>query len=247
MKKSKPQLKWTEEEIKIVNSYVKKGLSYNDLINQLHQCFPYRTFLSIKLKVSRLRPNLSIKNRSDSYFYSKELIELIKKELLTTNKSLVNIAEEVSKLTNRPFRAVLTKIQRISSTIPERNQIRLLNKKLETMKEIKFYTVEEKNIIKQMLSTGETKRNIARKLAIQFNRSEYGIYQLLGKMRSSVSKVKPVKPLATIRDKKVLQNTKQEEALQRPADIGVEVPHGMTFEGTPKKIMLHSDHFRIYF
>ena len=115
------------------------------------------------------------------------------------------------------------------------------------MKEIKFYTVEEKNIIKQMLSTGETKRNIARKLAIQFNRSEYGIYQLLGKMRSSVSKVKPVKPLATIRDKKVLQNTKQEEALQRPADIGVEVPHGMTFEGTPKKIMLHSDHFRIYF
>ena len=127
--------------------------------------------------------------------------------------------------------------------IPETSKI----KKSETMKEIKFYTVEEKNIMKQMLSTGETKRNISKKLAIQFNRSEYGIYQLLGKMRTSVPKVKPVKPLATIRDKKVLQDTKQEEALQRPADIGVEVPHGMTFEGTPKKIMLHSDHFRIYF
>ena len=34
---------------------------------------------------------------------------------------------------------------------------------------------------------------------------------------------------------------------QQSAEIGVEVPHGMTFEGTPKKIMLHSDHFRIYF
>ena len=87
MKKTKTQLKWTEEEIKIVNSYIKKGLSYNDLINQLHERFRYRTFLSIKLKVSRLRPSLSIKNRSGSYFYSKELTDLIKKELLTTNKS----------------------------------------------------------------------------------------------------------------------------------------------------------------
>jgi len=247
MKENKPQLKWTEEEIKIVNSYAEKGLSYNDLIKQLHECFPYRTFLSIKLKVSRLRPNLSIKNRSGSFFYSKELIELIKKELLTTNKSLVNIAEEVSKSTDRPFRAVLTKIQRISKTIPERNQIRLLNKKLETMREIKFYTVEEKNIMKKMLSAGQSKRVISRKLAIQFNRSEYGIYQLLGKMRSFDPKVKPAKSLATIRAKKVLQDKKQEEALQQPAEIGVEVPHGMTFEGTPKKIMLHSDHFRIYF
>lgn len=247
MKKSKPQLKWTEEEIKIVDSYVKKGLSYNDLIKQLYECFPYRTFLSIKLKVSRLRPNLSIKNRSGSYFYSKELTDLIKKELLTTNKSLVNIAEEVSKLTDRPFRAVLTKIQRISSTIPEKNQIRLLNKKLETMREIKFYTEEEKNIMKKMLSTGETKRNISRKLAIQFNRSEYGIYQLLGKMRSFAPKVKPVRTLATIRAKKELQDKKQQEVLQQPAEVGVQVPHGMTFEGTPKRIMLHSDHFRIYF
>ncbi len=100
-----------------------------------------------------------------------------------------------------------------------------------------------------MLSTGETKKNIARKLAVEFNRSEYGIYQLLGKMRSSASKVEPVRSLATIRAKKLLQDKKQEEeeALQQPAEVGVEVPHGMTFEGTPKKIMLHSDHFRIYF
>ena len=40
---------------------------------------------------------------------------------------------------------------------------------------------------------------------------------------------------------------KQQEVLQQPAELGVEVPHGMTFEGTPKRIMLHSDHFRIYF
>jgi hypothetical protein len=130
-----------------------------------------------------------------------------------------------------------------SYKIPETSKI----KKSETMREIKFYTVEEKNIMKKMLSTGQSKRVISRKLAIQFNRSEYGIYQLLGKMRSFAPKVEPVRSLATIRAKKVLQDKKQEEALQEPAEIGVEVPHGMTFEGKPKKIMLHSDHFRIYF
>jgi len=246
MKKSKPQIRWKEEEIKVINHYVEKGLTYNDLIRQLHECFPYRTYSSIRIKISKLRPELSIQEKSSSFFYSKKLIDLIKKELLA-NKPLVEIAEEISKSSNRPFRAVLTKVQRVFSNMPERQQIKLSNQNLKTMKEIKFYTVEEKNIMKQMVSTGESKRNIARKLAIQFDRSEYGIYQLLGKMRSSFPKVKPVKSLATIRAKRELQDSKPVVEQQKPAEIGIEVPHGMTFEGKPKKIMLHSDHFRIYF
>ena len=59
-----------------------------------------------------------------------------------------------------------------------------------------------------------------------------------GRKKTKFSKSESVRLSATISvDKK----------LQQPADIGVEVPHGMTFEGKPKKIMLHSDHFRIYF
>ena len=100
--------------------------------------------------------------------------------------------------------------------------------------------------MKQMLSTGQSKRIISRKLAIQFDRSEYGIYQSLGKMRSSFPKIKPASSIATIRAKRELQETKA-IVEQQPTEIGIEVPHGMTFEGTPKKIMLHSDHFRIYF
>jgi len=208
---------------------------------------------SMELFCSTMFPNVGVPSISVLEFYD------IKKLYSFFDKQGIYLTIEMYTKNNWSYTISLENEKMIITSKESKNKreeieydgfeecFRLLNKKLETMKEIKFYTVEEKNIIKQMLSTGETKRNIARKLAIQFNRSEYGIYQLLGKMRSSVSKVKPVKPLATIRDKKVLQNTKQEEALQRPADIGVEVPHGMTFEGTPKKIMLHSDHFRIYF
>lgn len=114
------------------------------------------------------------------------------------------------------------------------------------MNRVKFYTAEEKNIMKQMLSSGESKKTIARKLAIQFNRSEYGIYQLLGKLRSFDPEVKPAISITTIRAKREAQETKP-VVEQQTTEIGVEVPHGMTFEGKPKKIMLHSDHFRIYF
>lgn len=29
-------------------------------------------------------------------------------------------------------------------------------------------------------------------------------------------------------------------------EVGVELPKGMTFEGTPKKVILYKDHFRVY-
>jgi hypothetical protein len=58
--------------------------------------------------------------------------------------------------------------------------------------------------------------------------------------KTKFSKVESVKSVTTVCANK-------EENQQQPADIGVDVPHGMTFEGKPKRISLHSDHFRIYF
>ena len=58
------------------------------------------------------------------------------------------------------------------------------------------------------------------------------------------------KQIDNIKVKKVINKTQElyfEPEIQKPADIGIEVPDGMTIEGKPKKIMLHSDHFRIYF
>lgn len=173
MQKSKQQFKWTEEEIKIINSYVEKGLSYNNLIKQLHECFPYRTFISIKLKVSRLKPNLSIKKRSNSFFYSVEEIMIMKTDI-ATGQPIGQIAKRLSKQFGRPIPGLEQKLYSLKHTVP-------------VIHEWKVPTV-----------------------------------------RKAAVKTTPV-------------------VEQKPAEIGVEVPHGMTFEGTPKKIMLHSDHFRIYF
>ena len=101
-----------------------------------------------------------------------------------------------------------------------------------------FYTDEQIQTLKDAINSGEPLLRIAKKLHTSFNRTEHNLYVKLMKLKVTN---KPVKSLATIRAKKVLQDE------QQPAEIGVEVPHGMTFEGTPKRIMLHSDHFRIYF
>jgi hypothetical protein len=118
-----------------------------------------------------------------------------------------------------------------------------------------FYSEETIGSIKKSLETTETIESIAKRISVDINKSYTAVLakvfkiskDMPGRKKTRFSKAEPVRSLATIRAKKVLQDKKQEEALQQPAEIGVEVPHGMTFEGTPKKIMLHSDHFRIYF
>ena len=97
---------------------------------------------------------------------------------------------------------------------------------------VKFYSEEEqKEILKMVNDSSINVREASRMFAKKFNRSAAGvevkIYKIRRKLPSNV-----IKPSAVV---------------QQPAEVGIEVPHGMTFEGTPKKIMLHSDHFRIYF
>jgi hypothetical protein len=120
------------------------------------------------------------------------------------------------------------------------------NKKTDIMNTVNFYSVEEIMIMKTDIATGEPIKQIARRLAKQFGRPAPGLEQKLYGLKKTVPvihkwngprlKKRPMKKLVTAPIN-----------LQQPTEIGVEVPHGMTFEGTPKRIMLHSDHFRIYF
>jgi transposase-like protein len=109
-------------------------------------------------------------------------------------------------------------------------------------KTVKFYSAEEKKEILRIASdltinVYDASSDLARK----YNRSQNAVEVKIYKTRRGLSNDN--KPRRKSPKPSVLKPVVE----QQPADIGVEVPHGMTFEGTPKKIMLHSDHFRIYF
>jgi hypothetical protein len=106
---------------------------------------------------------------------------------------------------------------------------------MQKQSKVDFYTREQIQEMKSLLKDENVNiNNIGIQLAAKYGRSvngiKYKLYTLNRKMNPD-----------TVREIKKVTTRIQ------PADIGVEVPHGMTFEGTPKKIMLHSDHFRIYF
>jgi hypothetical protein len=46
-------------------------------------------------------------------------------------------------------------------------------------------------------------------------------------------------------NKKTVAKAKPATVAVQP-EVGVELPKGMTFEGTPKKVILYKDHFRVY-
>jgi hypothetical protein len=121
------------------------------------------------------------------------------------------------------------------------------NKEPEPMNTVNFYSVEEIVIMKTDIATGEPIRQIAKRLSKEFNRPIPGLEQKLYALKKTVTDINKWNgpKLKKSAVKKVVNTPIVKE--KQPADIGVEVPHGMTFEGKPKKIMLHSDHFRIYF
>ncbi len=134
------------------------------------------------------------------------------------------------------------------------------------MNRLQFYTTEEIKAIENELinNDGLFITQIAENLAKRFDRPYEGLLSKIHKTKKRLIETNLVKvenmkfdnsikrlPGRPKKQKEVintLQKTNHEPIVeQQPAEIGVEVPHGMTFEGTPKKIMLHSDHFRIYF
>lgn len=119
--------------------------------------------------------------------------------------------------------------------------------KSKPMIKLKFYSEEEIIIMKTDIATGESIREIAKRLSKQFNRPFINVEQKLYKLRrriSNIDKWNGPKLKKTAIKKSVKTSIVKEK---QPAEVGIEVPDGMTFEGKPKKIMLHSDHFRIYF
>ena len=147
----------------------------------------------------------------------------------------------------RQVKRALTKGFSIQDII-DKQTTEAYNKQPEAMKQLRFYTKEEYAIIKTAIESGEPIASIVRRLSVEFNRGKLGLYQKIHTIKKNTSVLhtwKGVKRLPSIKKEKL--NFEPEAVIQEPAEIGIEVPHGMTFEGKPKKIMLHSDHFRIYF
>ena len=132
--------------------------------------------------------------------------------------------------------------------IIDRKTSEAYNNQPEAMRKLKFYTKEENAIIKTAIESGEPSAQIINRLSVLFDRPKVGFTQKVYQMKKKtpvLHKWEGVKRLPSIKKEKL--NFEPEDVIQESAEIGIEVPHGMTFEGKPKKIMLHSDHFRIYF
>ena len=117
---------------------------------------------------------------------------------------------------------------------------------------ISFYTQEQTEEMISILKSGPVNINeLSRQLAIKYGRTVYSVRFKLHNLKKRLNLTK-TKDLHKVSIKKVINkaeplNFEPTIEKQQPADIGVDVPHGMTFEGKPKRITLHSDHFRIYF
>ncbi len=107
-----------------------------------------------------------------------------------------------------------------------------------------FYNYKDIKAMKELIRTGKPLLQIAREEHEKYSAPLGGFYTKLQKLAKSTTKIRKWDgPRRVRRTKEEIAATKTPEAQM----TGVEIPVGTTFEGTPKRVVIYSDHFRIYF
>lgn len=113
-------------------------------------------------------------------------------------------------------------------------------------KSVEFYTPEQVEELRVALQEKNytTFASLSRTLGNKWNRSPRALCQKIYNISNKLNGKQTVDYKAKYRAKKIANN--KPAAIVVQPEIGVELPKGMTFEGTPRKVILYKDHFRVY-
>lgn len=104
-----------------------------------------------------------------------------------------------------------------------------------------FYNTQDIKELKELIRTGEPIKRIAERECGKYNTSAQALAIKMYNLAKTTTKVREWTG-------KRVRRTKAQLAEARPTqNVGIDVPTGTTFEGTPKKVTIYPDHFRIYF
>lgn len=123
------------------------------------------------------------------------------------------------------------------------------------MKNRFFYNTSDIQKMKELIRTGQPLLQIARNEHANFGASQQGFYLKLTQLAKSTTKIREWSgPKKLRRTKKQMMEARQRELVgvtsatsATPTTTGFVVPQGTSFEGTPKRVEIFADHFRIYF
>jgi len=104
-----------------------------------------------------------------------------------------------------------------------------------------FYNWRDIQRMKELIRTGQPLMQIARNEYANFGATEKAFYTKLTKVAKSTNKIR------TWEGPKKIRTKRTENPVPESVTSGISVPEGTTFEGTPKKVVIYSNHFRIYF
>ena len=105
-----------------------------------------------------------------------------------------------------------------------------------------FYNWREIKELKELIRTGEPIARIAQRECVRFNTTPQALQMKMYKLAKSTNNIREWNG-----PKKIRRTKAQMAEARQDMSKGLAVPAGTTFEGTPKKVEIHTDHFRIYF
>lgn len=125
----------------------------------------------------------------------------------------------------------------------------IINQQLNSNKMAKnsfFYNTQDIKDLKELIRTGESIRSIAIRECARFNTTPQALAIKMYKLAKSTTKIRSFEGTRTRKTKAEMMLARTAQPVEQPTK-GIDVPTGTTFEGTPKRVTIHADHFRIYF
>lgn len=115
-------------------------------------------------------------------------------------------------------------------------------------KQTSSYSEDEVKLLKHAIFRGDKLPDIVTRYAEKWNRGRQGLYAKLWALKKEMQITNPQQPLVTV--KKEIMAMKEnllEPVKEQEPEVGTTLPKGFKFEGNSKKVVLYSDHFRVYF
>jgi len=188
--------------------------------------------------------------------YTKKETDILTKEILNT-KGIINnlkIAKKYSKEFNRNVLALDCKVRSLRKKLGVFNPA---NSKISRMKgrkrENKYtpFSDEEVKILIDLLKKRYRPIEIANNYSQKWNRSKNSITCKCYAIKNLLKAAKPVMTIKEVdiyeKDPAIVTVSKEVDRKKEDSKVGITLPEGMTFEGAPKKVVLYSDHFKVYF
>lgn len=172
--------------------------------------------------------------KKSSFFYSGAQVAEIR-DAIDNNVSATKFAKEKAREWGKTPISIAEKMRKVKQGWSSEGKV------------TKAYTDAQVQLLKHAIFRGNKTKDIVKRYAGEWNRGKPGLMAKIFSLKKEMMNTSPKQSLITVKKDVIKQKEENPQIKDQEPEVGTTLPKGFKFEGDSKKVVLYSDHFRVYF